>query len=521
MALYPPPSPTAILDTAESFLLYLVREQPGPVLGCETMLVGCIRAVSDLMRCDPKVDPERARLYPLLKRCMSLLSSHRTFAEVELLIQELIECSCATQGLLTPFGMPLHEYGRSPEHPRQPQSIMAGPPPHGRKLFDALVLLLNISVDLKLSRVHRRAPNLFPAGPADLFPDGEIHGITSVLNWIFNTQAWEKGRILICSMLGSCPGYGMAPFVAIGAPFYTQGLEHIISQCAIIENGVWKGPRPPRNEQEVNALIATIKGMNLLHEILLSAATDAEIRALLKGAGGIALVHTCSSAWMTYSNLELDQNPAVSARAMQDYFAPSAFLWRVFGGRLAFLAGCSPNADPRAGVCDDFLKTVAHERTDRADPYFIAWRAHTWLAERGRCGAPGCHKSESEEEEVFKRCSGCNTVPYCSRECQQAAWNYPLIAHKKQCPKLKNVSLALAKLNWVLKHRATDVPTRLRALPLDQVEGLGAYVDALHQAQYDVQSKRYFKHVALYSTNTLNQKAGLTPPSAVTEDASR
>jgi hypothetical protein len=49
-----------------------------------------------------------------------------------------------------------------------------------------------------------------------------------------------------------------------------------------------------------------------------------------------------------------------------------------------------------------------------------------------RCSAPTCLNSAADGR--LKICSGCLTMPYCSRHCQKEAWNHTRLGHRYICP---------------------------------------------------------------------------------------
>ncbi|KAJ7098362.1 hypothetical protein C8R44DRAFT_811438, partial [Mycena epipterygia] len=65
--------------------------------------------------------------------------------------------------------------------------------------------------------------------------------------------------------------------------------------------------------------------------------------------------------------------------------------------------------------------------------------------ERNVCFSLGCNRSiqmldpESGADDRFRRCSGCQLVSYCGRECQVAAWRDDVIAHRDVCANIKKV----------------------------------------------------------------------------------
>ncbi|KAH8118612.1 hypothetical protein DFH11DRAFT_1568335 [Phellopilus nigrolimitatus] len=76
-----------------------------------------------------------------------------------------------------------------------------------------------------------------------------------------------------------------------------------------------------------------------------------------------------------------------------------------------------------------------------------------------RCGNPGCENVDSKND--FKKCSGCKSVMYCSRECQIIAWKSK--GHKKECKEKKGLEPKKQKdRDFVLYCSRRDV---LRHLP--------------------------------------------------------
>ncbi|KAK7049154.1 hypothetical protein R3P38DRAFT_2872904 [Favolaschia claudopus] len=65
--------------------------------------------------------------------------------------------------------------------------------------------------------------------------------------------------------------------------------------------------------------------------------------------------------------------------------------------------------------------------------------------EREVCFSLGCHRSiqmlepGAAPESRFRRCSGCQLVSYCGKECQVKAWRDPAIPHREICATIKEV----------------------------------------------------------------------------------
>jgi hypothetical protein len=55
------------------------------------------------------------------------------------------------------------------------------------------------------------------------------------------------------------------------------------------------------------------------------------------------------------------------------------------------------------------------------------------------CFASGCPESAQSSGRVYKRCSGCRVVAYCSVQCQTRAWTDKHHPHKDICKKMKQV----------------------------------------------------------------------------------
>ncbi|KAF9480155.1 hypothetical protein BDN70DRAFT_980709, partial [Pholiota conissans] len=50
-----------------------------------------------------------------------------------------------------------------------------------------------------------------------------------------------------------------------------------------------------------------------------------------------------------------------------------------------------------------------------------------------------CSNSLQSHGKEFRRCSGCNVAPYCSKNCQSVAWNSEQFPHKNICKILQNI----------------------------------------------------------------------------------
>ncbi|KAF9472177.1 hypothetical protein BDN70DRAFT_495919 [Pholiota conissans] len=57
-----------------------------------------------------------------------------------------------------------------------------------------------------------------------------------------------------------------------------------------------------------------------------------------------------------------------------------------------------------------------------------------------QCSAQDCHNSIHSTGKTFQRCCKCNLALYCSKTCQQAAWNAEKFPHKTLCKIMRKVS---------------------------------------------------------------------------------
>jgi hypothetical protein len=97
-----------------------------------------------------------------------------------------------------------------------------------------------------------------------------------------------------------------------------------------------------------------------------------------------------------------------------------------------------------------------------------------------RCYGPGCIATYVDRSKIFKRCSGCCVVKYCSRKCQRAAWRHPKAAHREVC------GLYRACKDAMLPHEHEIDEAAVRAwgaLPRQQLDAASANIENLRATQ--------------------------------------
>ncbi|KAI5119516.1 hypothetical protein M0805_002452 [Coniferiporia weirii] len=94
--------------------------------------------------------------------------------------------------------------------------------------------------------------------------------------------------------------------------------------------------------------------------------------------------------------------------------------------------------DAKKGI----MSSIVSKEWEYFESYLLERAAYKALFDRNedkepptqKCGNPDCDEEDSGG--IFKRCSGCKDVRYCSRQCQVIAWKYK--GHNLECKKEKD-----------------------------------------------------------------------------------
>ncbi|KAF9462071.1 hypothetical protein BDZ94DRAFT_1262354 [Collybia nuda] len=278
--------------------------------------------------------------------------------------------------------------------------------------------------------VAKRVATSWPTYPGELLPLGVDTFVESMLRWHLILQdniifAVCGSFILICrnTLLPSMISHSFA--------------AHLVDACrdifdytlAVIITDDAEGVERSKKEQLGDAFHAQIHEINWFLEVM--ATEDSDWQASFFRDCETKMVQVCCLILFLAEDRRLMQRSGYPMRFPFIIFF-SQHLYRSFHMHLP----------PRPAILVHPHVLKVDETRFPPDPIIRSLQSATMFYIKAArqntcCSAAGCNNSLQSAGKDFKRCSRCNIVSYCGRECQIQAWRNEAFPHKRVCPTLR------------------------------------------------------------------------------------
>ncbi|KAJ7138442.1 hypothetical protein C8R43DRAFT_604496 [Mycena crocata] len=297
--------------------------------------------------------------------------------------------------------------------------------------------------DQSPTSVATRRTHVWPFCPQDCIPFGPEITVKSLRQWIRLYREPQPFAVSLLGVVGHVARSLVVPTIAaspnlaaelteMGHRVCDTATQRLLDQSLTPEQVIEIGDAFHRHMWHIEKFWKCIFGEANIQ--------DREMR-LLCGGQERALFDLSSKA------LELLHTPAFFSEDLLDLIPNSIWVFTDVATTMYVLGNLMFQIPPTAqNMRSDILANVLRRGKEwghapnepAAVPVFMILK-HS--KDRNVCFSLGCTHSiqESTPEKQFRRCSGCQLVSYCGRECQVAAWRDVVLPHRDICADIKAV----------------------------------------------------------------------------------
>jgi hypothetical protein len=365
---------------------------------------------------------------------LAFLLLKRTDEQLDRLLMRLSECSCrkydANIRRFHKTGLEWEEVTMSRMHIEQGES---GPVTPGRcsfiiNIFCALSTILRTS---GLTSVAKGTMQHWPLHATDLIPYGADNFVESMLQWhrfVPDTMIFQyTGLVLHLCVTSLIPSLVKYRFSHV-----------VVESCRQLVDLTMADFTKDLNGQGRNRLSMRFKFRVLDYSVyfrtilLLNSTTPPNCCAELMRGCETKAMQLCSLILYLSSNPKMP--PHESSDVMNQFVWFAQLLFRFF--RMHLYPRPNIPVHPLVESLDSqvFLTPAVCE-----DPKYTALMAIQTLRSDRHCSAYKCPNSFQSVGKNFQRCSRCQVVSYCGRECQTNAWKDQKYPHKQICSVLRSL----------------------------------------------------------------------------------
>lgn len=424
-------------DPSIDTLFSAIRDPHNPKL-CGPCLRGClVKAIP--ARAEPAIRNSLAKRHDLWNALLLFVTTKRSNKQMERILTRLSECNCS---LTTPFIAECHRIGvqEGAETILRRMPLLNGVDVEedvdARKARDRTSFIIGVFKALldglhetRVTTVAKREATTWPTFPGELLPFGADVFVESMLQWhqilqdnVVFAVCGSVIRICRTMLLPSMVSHSFcARMVDACRSIFDTTLAAITA-----ENG--GDMEHAKKERLADVFFAQTDEINQFLEIMKQ---ESDWEAFFFRGNVTKMVQASCLILFMASDPRLPRRPSHPLRlACFAYFAQR--LYRLFHMHLPPRPAIPVH--PRvleADTCRFPPDPIARTLPSSTIFYIKAARQNTC------CSAVGCNNSLQSAGKDFQRCSRCNVVPYCGRECQIQAWRNEAFPHKRVCPKLR------------------------------------------------------------------------------------
>ncbi|KAJ6501274.1 hypothetical protein DFH09DRAFT_1202974 [Mycena vulgaris] len=301
--------------------------------------------------------------------------------------------------------------------------------------------------DLSPTAVAKRRTQVWPFSPQDCIPFGPETTVKSLHQWIHIYRDPQPFTISLLGTIGHVARTLVVPTIAAAPNLIADITEigHKACDTALQR----RGDLSLTDAQVIDVGDAFHRHMWHIEKFWKCLFSESniqppDVRRLVQG-------HERSLFDLSSKALDLLHTPAFFSEDLLDLipnsisvFTDAAATMYMFG---SLMLQIPPNAQH---MRSDILAAVLRMGKDlgvapkqsAAVPVGVILKSHK---EREVCFSLGCKRSiqmlepDAPADDRFRRCSGCQLVSYCGRECQVAAWRDAAIPHRDVCADIKKV----------------------------------------------------------------------------------
>jgi hypothetical protein len=277
------------------------------------------------------------------------------------------------------------------------------------------------AINIRFDRAAKRMT--WPISLEEMLPYGPEQSIRGLLQWI----ELDLGPMIAVDMLHALTtvirllGSLVLPYVITAAPILiTYGIVPIFEYAAILSQDNSGRSLRGTPVQKV-AAVTRSEGARILSGIM-DRCNDTQRREMTRGHA-LRLMVVCNQAYayitrpVTRREEHTRSNLAhIVATLNQDF----------------------PSLKHDAAIPPDLRALLA--KHSKPGLWLLMLDGINTLMLDGQCVSPDCSRTYSNWW-PFKWCGGCRRVKFCSRRCQKAAWNHPVVPHRQTCLRLRSACL--------------------------------------------------------------------------------
>jgi hypothetical protein len=265
----------------------------------------------------------------------------------------------------------------------------------------------------KLYKATRRS--LWPALMSDLIPDGSA-SLHNLIRWLPQMDADTSDQaahcMLICNAFEAMPSYLRAGFMK--SSILVDWLHYTMTKWTMQPIDI-HAQKVPEAMRATGALLESARNLSKDEIFLwLSGSPRHSIHDMFTALNrAFTIMDNYPSHAASYEQIKALREP---------YELTIGYMVFAHQPNLHFIPSMYTSASDQEAL-----------RVRRTDPVMRLARTAFGSSWSQRCYGPGCIVTYADRSKDFKRCSGCRTAVYCSRQCQAAAWRHPKAAHREVC----------------------------------------------------------------------------------------
>jgi hypothetical protein len=414
-------------DEAAEVIVAALADPASVPLACINILIYSYSVLSRLwIETEHDIDHQLVfRHYRHVMRCtMRFLCGFRSAEQFRVLKQTLERgpCRCARGPEV------LHKLILPSRH----RTLLTPGADRMHRLIEAMTLMLDSTIVeqgglRKLYKATRRS--LWPTSMSDFVPDGSA-SLHNLMRWLPQTDMDTSEQVadhcmLICRVFEAMPSYLRAGFMK--SSMLVDWLHHTMTRWTVQPIDVHT-QELPRAIMFTGPLLESARNLS-----------EDEIFLWLSGSSRHSIHDMFTALDRAFTKMVNYPSHAASYEQVEMLREPYKLIinYMVLAHQLNlnFMPSLYTSASDQEAL-----------RVRRTDPVMRLARTAFGSNWHQRCYGPGCIVTYADRSKDFKRCSGCRTAVYCSRQCQAAAWRHPKAAHREVC------SLYRAYENATLPH---------------------------------------------------------------------